>query len=121
MSYTIRLSPDGTYVILKVVGQIDRRTAMAQNVEADAFAKKHGVRKYLVDLIECRNVESDADNYAFAYEDMMNAPLDREARIAFLVHPDDHSHDFVETVSRNAGLDVTLFRDRKLAEAHLRD
>jgi len=121
MPHTIRLSPDGTYVILKVTGEIDTRTAMAQNMEANAFAKKHGVRKYLVDLVECRNVQSDLDNYAFAYEDMMNAPVDREARIVFLVHPDDHSHDFVETVSRNAGLDVTLFRDRALAEAHLRD
>jgi hypothetical protein len=39
--------------------------------------------------------------------------------VALLVDPEDHSHDFVETVGRNAGLNVTLFRDRDAAKQYL--
>ena len=41
------------------------------------------------------------------------------ARVALLVSPGDHSHDFVETAARNAYLDVTLFRDKDAAVRHL--
>ena len=45
--------------------------------------------------------------------------IDRNARVAVLRSPGDHSHDFIETVSRNAGLHVKLFTDRAKALAHL--
>ena len=57
----------------------------------------------------------------FAYKDMQLAEgIDLNAIVATLVSPDDHSHDFIETVSRNAGLNVTLFTDLDLAKQHLR-
>lgn len=39
--------------------------------------------------------------------------------VALLVSPDDHSHDFIETVARNAGLNVTIFTDLQAAKAYL--
>jgi hypothetical protein len=42
--------------------------------------------------------------------------IDKYARIATLVNPDDHSHDFIETVARNAGLNVKIFTDPDQAE-----
>lgn len=58
--------------------------------------------------------------FKFAYEDIIAPPgIDKKARVAILASPEDHSHDFVETATRNAGLDVTLFRDRGLAIRHL--
>jgi hypothetical protein len=51
---------------------------------------------------------------------METPEIDKTALVAVLVRPDDHSHDFVETVARNSGLRVTLFRDRERAEDHLR-
>lgn len=78
------------------------------------------MNRYLVDVTESRNVDSDSNNYKFAYEDILiNPGIDRNAHVALLVDPRDHSHDFFETVARNAGLDVTLFRDRELARRHL--
>lgn len=38
---------------------------------------------------------------------------------ALQVSPDDHSHDFIETVARNAGLSVTIFTDLQAAKAYL--
>ncbi|MBN1827164.1 MAG: hypothetical protein JW958_12980 [Candidatus Eisenbacteria bacterium] len=121
MPHTITPSPDRTYIELKATGEVNRAVAMRQNVEAHALGRNLGIHRYLVDMTECRNTETELDTYSFAYEDMMTERVDKKARVALLVRPDDHSHDFVETVSRNAGLDVTLFRDRALAEKHLRD
>jgi hypothetical protein len=42
-----------------------------------------------------------------------------DVRVAVLVRPEDHSHDFAETVTKNAGQDITIFRDREAAINHL--
>ncbi len=119
MNYTITVSEDGLYIILTIVGTIGRRSAMPPNVEAHALGERLGIQRYLVDVTGARNREPAVDAYEFAHRDLAGAPLNRFARVALLVAPDDHSHDFVETVSRNAGHDVTLFRDRAAAVAHL--
>ena len=121
MGYTITLSDDGEYIVLKVTGFISRESAMRQNLEAHALGRRLQIDRYLVDLREARNVESPAEAYDFAYKDMQLAEgIDLNAIVATLVSPDDHSHDFIETVSRNAGLNVTLFTDLDLAKQHLK-
>ena len=63
---------------------------------------------------------STLGSYRFAHDDMKRTPaIDTSAVVAVLVSPGDHSHDFIETVSRNSGLNVTLFTDRERAVAHL--
>ena len=121
MSCTINASENGKYIIQKVIGTYNRKLALKNDIEAHALGKKLGINRYLVDVVECINTESSAEKYKFAYEDMKTESIDRSARVAILTHPDDHSHDFIETVIRNAGFDVTLFRDRKLAIKHLCD
>lgn len=120
MGHTIQLSEDGAYIILKVTGEIDRLHAMQHNLEAHAAGDRLGVACYLVDLTDARNVDNAIQTYKFAYQDMKHTPgINRSACVAVLVSPDDHSHDFIETVARNTGLDVTLFVDREQAIRHL--
>ena len=120
MSYQIDASEDGTFIILKVTGDITRETAMGHNVEAHALGKRLGIRSYLMDLTEATNTESVTDGYEFVHRDMRAAPdIDLRARVAVVVAPGDHSHDFIETVSKNAGLNVTIFRDAQSALSHL--
>lgn len=120
MPSTNTVSPDGKYIIQKVVGDINSNLALKYNHETHALGRKLGIRRYLVDLTESRNTESVLGNYEFAYDKMpASAGLDLDAIVALLVDPDDHSHDFVETVSRNAGLNVSLFRYRDAAIQHL--
>ena len=47
--------------------------------------------------------------------------INKYARVATLVSPDDHSHDFMETVARNAHLDVKTFTDPDQARRFLLD
>ena len=120
MSYIIKPSKDGKYIVLKHWGELTSALAMERNLEAHALGAELGITRYLVDGTEARNVDSVTNTYKFAYEDMKIPPgIDQNARIAMLVSPDDHTHDFVETVTRNAGQNVTLFRDRELAIQHL--
>ena len=120
MVHTITPSPDGQYIILKIIGDITRNLAMQYNLEAHKTGEQLDINKYLEDLTESRNVDNPIDSYEFAYDDMQTTPgIDRFARVAVLVSPDDHTHNFIETVTQNTGLDVTLFRDREQAINHL--
>ena len=120
MVYSISPSACGGHIVLVVDGDIDRRTAMRLNLEAHALGKDLGLRRYLVDLRGSRNTDSLSGQFEFAYEDMQNTPgIDRLAKVALLVAADDHSHDFIETVTGNAGLTVRIFRDLGRAESYL--
>lgn len=121
MTFKVSASPNNKYILIKVKGDITRRLALEYNLEAHKLGTIHGIHRFLMDVTDARNVESAIENYNFAYRDMKKAAeINRTARVALLVSPSDHSHDFLETVTRNAGLDVTLFRNRKQAEHHLK-
>jgi len=116
----IKVSDDGKYVILKHWGEINSEITTQRNLEAHALGMKLGITRHLVDVTEATHVDSATNTYKFAYEDMRLLPgINKKARVAVLVSPDDHSHDFVETVTRNAGQNVTLFRNREAAIKHL--
>ena len=52
------------------------------------------------------------DHFDFAYKEMKQSEgVDSDAIVALVVAPNDYSHDFVVTVSNNAGYNITLFRD----------
>jgi len=122
MDYTITHSIDGMFIMLKVKGNITRRTAMQLNLEAHALGKQLQVRRYLVDVTEAKNTDTTSENYGFAYSDMQKLEgIDKSARVATLVDPKDHSHDFMETVARNAGLNVRIFTDLDQAKRFLMD
>lgn len=119
MDYSINASPDDKYVILNIKGNVTRRSMSPVVFEAHRLGHQLNVHCYLVDLLESRNIETVVDNYEFANVDMRYPDIDQNACVAFLVSPEDHSHDFVETVSRNAGMDITIFTDRNKAIQHL--
>ena len=120
MSYTISPSEDGKYIVLKYFGDVSRKLSIERVIEAHTLGKKLGINSYLVDLTEARNIDSTPELYEYAYKDTKSASgFNLNARVALLADPEDHSHDFVETVLRNAGHDVTLFRDRESAIRHL--
>ena len=52
---------------------------------------------------------------------MKRLDLQRDVRSAILVDSGDHSHDFVETVTQNAGYVVRVFDDEAAAIAWLEE
>lgn len=120
MDYTITLSSDGQYIIIKVTGDTTRTLTLNYMADSNRMGREFGIDKYFVDATESRNVASAFENYKLAYQDIPNTPdIDRLARVVILVSPDDFSHGFVEVVFRNTGLNVTLFTDREEAVCDL--
>ena len=120
MDYTIAPSEDGKYIVITVRGEINGESATKITLEAHALGRELGIERFLEDLTECRNLETDTHNYTFARKDLLRQKgLNYTARVALLVSPDDRSHDFVAMVTRNSGLDVRLFTDREQAVQHL--
>jgi len=120
MSYKINLSEGGKYIVTKHWGEITSDIVIERTLEAHALGDELAITRHLMDVTEARNVDSATKTYKFAYDVMRGIPgINATARVAVLVSPEDHSHDFAETVTRNAGQDVTIFRDRGSAIAHL--
>lgn len=119
MRYHSSLSADKHYVYTKITGLVDTASMLACVLDAHQLARQAGVTRYLMDLTEARNHLSVLENYHFAYRDMNHPDIDRLARVAMLVSVGDHSHDFLETLSRNNGRDVTIFTSREVAEQYL--
>lgn len=121
MNYTIKVSDTGDYILITVNGDVDSKTAMEYTTASHKLGNELGIMKFLVDLRNSRNVQMIGENYHFVNQDLSKSPeVDRRAKVACLVSPEDHSHDFIETVLRNSGYNLTLFRDMEEALNHLR-
>jgi len=66
------------------------------------------------------NIANPSDQYRLSYEDMRTFGLAKTSRIAILVGADDRSHNFIETVFRNAGYNCRLFVNEDDARNWLR-
>ncbi len=120
MSYKIFPSDDGKYIILEIRGDITSKEIVERIQEAHKLGDEMKITRHLMDLTEARNIDSVTKIYKFAYTEIRRSPdVNLNARVAVLVDPDDHSHDFSETVIKNAGQNVTFFRDRDSAIRHL--
>ena len=120
MPYEIYPSGDGKYIIAKHWGELTSDVVIRRTLEAHELGKKLGVTRHLMDVTEAVNVDTPTQTYKFANEEIGKfTGINMSVRVAVLVSPEDHSHDFSETVTRNAGQDVTLFRNRESAIEYL--
>jgi len=118
--YRIEPSEDQTYILLSVVGEFTAKNFMKCILETHARGQEMGIHRYLVDAIKAKNIDTVLGNYQFAYSDMQTTKgIDPLAVVAGVVSKDDHSHDFVETVSNNAGKHLKLFTDFNQAVDYL--
>jgi hypothetical protein len=120
MPYKIYVSDDGKYIVTKYWGEMNSKLILQRTVEAHALGKKLGINRHLMDVTEATNTEPAAYTYQFAYKDVKNTPgFDLSVRVAVLVGPGDHSHDFAAIVTNNAGQNVKFFTDKEAAIQHL--
>lgn len=119
MEYEVRLADSGRYV--RVTVYVPMTSAMGVRVGADAvrLGAEQKVEKFLFDLRGSPNVQSVVDNYEFAHKEVGGFGFPLTSRSAFLVRPDDKSHDFITTAFYNAGYVTKLFTDEAVAIAWL--
>ena len=108
--------------MIKVIGGIDRDTAIGYIKDSHKMGAETGIYKFLLDSTEAVNVESTGGNFSFAADELeIIEGFNRVAIVAMLVAEDDHSHDFVETVMSNRGYKTRLFRDLEEALKYLEE
>jgi hypothetical protein len=115
MKYKISAAASGKYVVCEVLEPVTTEFALEFGKATADESHRLGINRQLYDVRTVRNVSSVYHNYDFAYKDMVNLELEHDNRAAILVDPTDRTHDFVEVVSRNAGYNVKVFIDEKVA------
>ncbi|MAR89345.1 MAG: STAS/SEC14 domain-containing protein [Pseudomonadota bacterium] len=121
MNFELSVNAAERYVEVIVRSDMTRSLATEVSQRAQQAMRQHKLAATLIDLRTSRNVEQAPQNYFFVHEDASMLELSQSDRIALLVAPEDHSHDFVEMVLRNAGFSVRLFRDEAAARAWIRE
>lgn len=121
MSYEISISATRTYLLVRVTKPMTRSLARQIALDMKAQSTKHNLKAYLYDVRDSRNCEGIGSNYEFVYRDMADMGFGRDVRAAILAQADDQTHDFIETLCRNAGYDVRLFREGAPAIAWLEE
>lgn len=121
MSYTVKVSEDGTYIIGKITGELTRDTAQQLAKEYAALIESTGIRRILNDVRGVRDQMSTIGSYDYAYKDVKSIGLPRHIRAAIVADEGDRSHYFQETVAHNAGYTVKVFHSFDLAVAWLID
>ena len=119
MSYEISVAENDSRIVCIVSAPINREDACKFTSEMIVLAQSRGINRFLMDVRDAPNVLSVVDNYNFAQEDLAQIDVPRGVRVAILRVADDVSHDFIETVTRNAGYSVQIFEDEADAIAWL--
>ena len=116
--FEITVEADENYIRCKVFVDISIPIAIQFTEELDKLAKEKGIKRIFMDLRSVVNIAGAGENYKFSRTEVHNLkPQDNY--VAMLISEGDHSHDFVETVSQNAGYGVRLFTNEAEALAWL--
>jgi hypothetical protein len=115
MGYSISLSKNKKYIVCCVTGEITLDIAREFTKELDRLSRSLKIKRFLTDVRDARNALSTFEKYDFAYRDMTEMNLQRDVRSAILAGPTDKTHDFVGTVTQNAGYGVRVFYDEDAA------
>ena len=109
MKYEVKISDDEDFVWQ--IPHEDMTTQLASEIGLKAvnLARAENINKYLVDVRGIKNIDTSFDKYDFAYNEASEVGYRLSDRIAIVSDPDDTSHNFIETVSLNAGYQVKLF------------
>jgi hypothetical protein len=115
MPYSLSVPENANFVRVTFTAPFTRDLAIESGVRATEFAGTRNLHCFLYDMRQAPNTESAATNYYFVHTEIPEHGLARNARVAILAAPGDHSHDFTATVMHNAGYIVALFHDENAA------
>jgi len=119
MDYQVSVANSGRYILIRVFVPMTSTIGTRCGDEAFRLGVEKKVNGYLFDLRDSPNVQSAVDNYEFAHGEIAEFGFPKSSRSAFLVRPNDRSHDFINTAFFNAGYVTKLFTDEASAVSWL--
>jgi len=115
MDYMISLDENLGCIFIKFFNAMTSEVSIRCGAEIVPLSEKKHVKRFLFDVREAPNTQTDVQNYNFATEEISDFSFPHDSRSAFLVNPDDTSHDFITTLFLNAGYRVRSFTDEEAA------
>jgi hypothetical protein len=119
MDYQVSLAASGRYILIKVLVPMTSAIGVRCGADAVNLGSEKNVERFLFDLRDSTNVQSVVSNYQFAHKEIAEFGFPMSSRSAFLVRPDDQSHDFINTAFYNAGYVTRMFIEEAEAIAWL--
>ena len=112
----LSVSDDKKFIIMKITGQVNSQDMYQHTLEAHQLGRSLHLRAFLVDLTDAINTQSPVEKYNFVYKKVQgDDELLHFVRMAMWVRPEDHSHDFIETLANNTGEQAKIFHDPQAA------
>jgi hypothetical protein len=121
LEYQIALSDDGSYMRLTFLVDITNELVDRAHVEMSRLSEETGVLKHLVDSTRVRAAQSVTDMCMLIHNELSVSPLFKTFKIAIVTHPDDSSHNFIETLLVNSGATGKIFKNEDQALAWLKE
>ena len=118
LEYQIALSDDGSYLRITFLVDMTNELVERSFVEGTRLSEETGVLKHLVDVTRVRSAQRPKDMYMLTYKQLS---VWRNFTIAVVTHPDDKSHDFIETLLFNIGATGKVFKNEDEALAWLKE
>lgn len=109
MSIKITISDNSKYLIGKVDEPLTREIAQQLVKEYVNLIKTTGINRILNDVRGAPNTMNTLQDYDYAYTDVQHFDLPHNVRAAIVADVGDTTHNFQETVARNAGYLVKVF------------
>ena len=106
--YDVKVFREDKYVLFKIYKNITMKMVMSMAVEHVALVEQ-GILSNLTDVRGVRCDMSTSEIYDHGYENTERLQIPHDIKLAVLKDEDDDSHNFMETVGRNAGYQVSLF------------
>ncbi len=119
MDYHISLDENLGCIFIKVFHAMTSEIGTRCGPEIVRLSEEKHIKRFLFDVREAPNTQSDVKNYNFATEEISDFGFPHDSRSAFLVNPGDTSHDFITTLFLNAGYRVKSFTDENAATSWL--
>jgi len=113
--YVISVAENCKYISIKYFVDMTTEVALRAGPELMKQAKQSNLKRFLFDMLESSNIQSVTDNYYFANENIRSFDFPRDSMTAFILRPDDHSHDFIINAFLNAGYYVEKFSNEEEA------
>lgn len=111
MDYMISLDENLGCIFIKFFNAMTSEVGIRCGADIVPLSEEKHIKRFLFDVREAPNTQSDVQNYNFATEEISDFGFPHDSRSAFLVNPDDTSHDFITTLFLNAGYRVRSFTD----------
>jgi hypothetical protein len=116
MDFELCLASDGGHAIMKNYADVTHASAVVRQRAMQAFSDEHKVTRFLIDTRGKQFVGGPLELYTFVRSTLPTEGYNRQWRVALVTSTEDSSHDFLETVSQNAGYQVMVFKSFTTAQ-----